>query len=119
MSLLWRVGFRFATAAQAEAAYAELDAHNEIEAVGADLSLAGSVLYAYANSRSSIEKSIGIIRSRANKLSANPESFSLDKWNADEGRWSLNHRGRGAEDSGLADWLVDALAVVPFVRPGQ
>jgi hypothetical protein len=119
MSLLWRVGFRFETAAQAEAAYTELDAESEIEAVGASLSLAGPVLYAYADSRTLIEQSIEIIRSRANDLSTKPESFTLDKWIADEGRWSLNHRGRATEDSGLADWLVDALAVVPFVRPGQ
>jgi hypothetical protein len=77
------------------------------------------VLYAYADSRTSIEQSVEIIRSRANELSIKPESFALDKWIAKEGRWSLNHRGRGSEDSGLANWLVDALAVVPFLRPGQ
>lgn len=119
MNLLWRVGFRFETAALAEGAYSELDAESEIEAVGTSLSLAGPTLYAYAASRTSVEQSIQIIRSRAGALSTKPVSFTLDKWIAGEGRWSLDHRERGAEDTDLADWLVDALAVGPFVRRGQ
>jgi hypothetical protein len=66
--------------------YAELDAEREIEAVGASLSLAGPILYAYASSKLSVEQATQIVRSRAGERSNKPMSFTMDKWLAEEGR---------------------------------